>query len=222
MLKRLSTLLLATTLSAPAVAGDLIVMRHGHSQHNANHEYNSNPSHPDYKPSHLTPLGISQAMHTADLLLEEGYSDENIAAVFVSPLPRTQETAAILMEKGLFSSDKIKKEPRLIENQAGDREGQPTYLFTRDPWNFENAASYNGETHTQLRERIASLVEQTLHDFQDTHQNVLFITHGSPAYEVTAYLSKHPMRIETASALVLPLQPEKAKLAKARVLSSPT
>src|SRR5690242_6173316 len=98
----------------------LIIIRHAEATSNLVGQYNTNPRHPHYKPASLTPKGFEQAKQISELLLTYGFDNRNIAAVYVSPLPRTQETAQVIAEIGIFSADKIHIDPRLLEIQAGD------------------------------------------------------------------------------------------------------
>ena len=77
MLRLTSVICLISLLYSTSVfAGDLLIIRHGNSQNNLAHEYNSNPSHPKYRVSCLTPLGVKQSVKTAKSLLEKGYSND--------------------------------------------------------------------------------------------------------------------------------------------------
>ena len=105
-------------------AVQIILMRHGKSDHNGidgNFWYNSNPNHPNYKVSNLTEIGKNQVQESSEELLAMGIRPFN-AIAYVSPLPRTQQTVAILFQNrvvGEWKTDEI-----LIEAQAGDLEGQ--------------------------------------------------------------------------------------------------
>src|ERR1700730_14528243 len=78
----------------------LIVIRHGEAGNNIEKVYNSNPENPNYKIFNLTEAGIQTTQKTTKDLLAQGFSNDNIAAVFVSPLPRTIQTADILVQQG--------------------------------------------------------------------------------------------------------------------------
>ena len=71
-------------------------MRHGEADHNLTHTYNSLLSNAADKVSNLTPKGRMQTVEAAQKLFDIGLNPNNIAKVFVSPLPRTVETANVL------------------------------------------------------------------------------------------------------------------------------
>lgn len=185
-------------------AGDLVLVRHGNSEHNMANEYNSNPEHEHYKVSNLTALGKAQAQQSAQRLLQKGYNNHNIAAVYVSPLPRTQETAQILAEEGLFDPKKIRTEPRLIEVRAGNRESLSTELFDGDHWERHDAYTYQGETNTEVKNRVLALYDEVVQKQPEGH--ILFVTHGMPTYELIDELTLQRIRLQTAEAMVLPLK----------------
>lgn len=189
-----------------AHAGNLVLIRHGNSQHNLAHEYNSNPEHPNYKVSCLTPLGVKQAVNTAKKLLAEGYSNNNIAEVVISPLPRTRQTANVLIEQGLFTPDKIRVDERLIEPNAGDREGLSFDLFNEDTWERHDAKQYAGETNSEVKTRIVSAYRDSAEVFGHADKHVLYITHGMPAYELVNHIKGERIRMQTAETMVLPLR----------------
>lgn len=197
-----------TVVSAACFAGDLVLIRHGNSQHNMSHEYNSNPNSPNYRVSCLTPLGVKQAIHTAKRMLDAGYSDDNITTVYVSPLPRTRQTAKVLVEQGLFSMDKIVYDERLIEVDAGDREGHSTDEFDEDHWERHDAQKYNGETNFQVRQRVTKLYNDTVDGHKGKSGHVLYVTHGMPTYELIDLLTEQRIRLQTAESFVLPLLEE--------------
>jgi broad specificity phosphatase PhoE len=198
-------------LFMPAIAfgGNLVLIRHGNSQHNLSHEYNSDPTHSRYNVSCLTPLGVKQASKTAQQLISAGYNDNNIAEVIVSPLPRTRQTANVFIERGLFSADKIRVDERLIEISAGNREGMSSDLFHEDLWERHDSSKYNGETNIAVRQRIVDLYEETSERFSnDDSRHVLYITHGVPSYELIDYIKGEKIRMQTAEAMILPLKKE--------------
>ena len=91
----------------------MIIMRHGQGQHNVDQVYNSNPQHPNYKPSPLTKMGKEQVQESARKLLADGFTPLNIETIIVSPLQRAQETAEALVEAGLIRRDLIQTDARL-------------------------------------------------------------------------------------------------------------
>ena len=183
----------------------LIIIRHGEGEHNITHEYNSNPKHPRYKPAHLTDKGQEQVKKAADLLLTHGFDNRTISAVYVSPLPRAIETANIVSEIGVFSKDKIHIDSRLIETQAGDREGLFIDKLTKDAWLVgpNEAKSYKGESNEDVRKRMLVIYDEIEKKHKDGH--VIFITHGMPGMELIDTLTQERVRLETAQLYILPL-----------------
>lgn len=183
----------------------LIIIRHGEGDHNVWETFNSNPQHPHYKPSHLTENGVTQVKKTAELLLNYGFDNRNIAAVYVSPLPRTMETAQLIAQVGVFSPDKIHIDKRLIEHQAGDHEGLSSKLDTNQSWfvSEEEAKAFNGESSAQVRHRMIGLYNEVVKKSGSGH--IVFITHGLPAMELIESLTNNKVKLHTAQVYLVPL-----------------
>ncbi len=179
----------------------IVVIRHGESTHNVEKRYNSNPQHPNYTPSHLTPHGIAKLKETAAQLLALGINKDTVKAVYVSPLPRTIQTADVLKEMNVFSPEKIYIEPRLIEVQMGDREGHFYKTFHEDPWDHTHAPEYHGETDAHVKERMQHWRDEVIQKYTDGY--VLCITHGTPALELISLYGGNPPKPETAGFTLL-------------------
>jgi broad specificity phosphatase PhoE len=175
-------------------------MRHGQSEHNTLDVYNSNPDSSHYKVSHLTQEGEAQALQTAQDLLKQGFNRETISAVYVSPLPRTRETALILAKAGVISEEMIVIDERLIEIQVGDLEGKTTVR----PWNDALSEHYHSETLEQIFHRVSAFA--TEHLSAKTDQNILVVTHGYPALAlIKFYTGEQPAHFKTGQAIVVGL-----------------
>ncbi len=148
----------AFSLSLHSMEQQLIVIRHGEAGNNIEKVYNSNPENPNYKIFNLTEAGILATQKTAKDLIAQGFSNDNIAAVFVSPLPRTKQTADILVQQGLVSKDKIILDKRLIELNAGDLEGKPTF----PNWKPSFAKDYHAESEEQVKNRVKEFYDSIL------------------------------------------------------------
>ena len=159
----------------------IVVMRHGESTHNVQSFFNSNPDHPDYRPSFLTQQGINDLITSCKQLLDAGFTKETVKVAYVSPLPRTIQTAAILVQMGVISHEALKIDKRLIEVQMGDRESKYYADFSQDPGDLspENAALYHGESWHDIINRVALLLEEIKKNNQVG--TTLLITHGGPA-----------------------------------------
>ena len=181
--------------------GRVIIMRHGQAEHNVNDTYNANPNGPNYTPSHLTKEGEAQAIQTARDLLSQGLIAETVHRVYVSPLPRTRETAMILVKEGVISEKNIVIDERLIEVQVGKLEGKPIIR----PWNEELTKLHGTETTEQIQERIGSFAKEHLNS--EKNQNVLVITHAILAHELMKVCgAPRNEKIATGGAVVIALK----------------
>lgn len=183
-------------------SGGIIIMRHGEAGSNVEGRYNSAPGHPANKVRPLTSLGRKQARQSADELLAKGVVGENICQVLVSPLPRAQETANIVVGKLQIASFRKKTVEGLIENQAGDREERVITDFNDpDPWFAEGPESYGGETYAQVEQRVRNVLEGVINDTgcDLNSQYVLLFSHGVPIYVMLNLLTGTGERISPAS-----------------------
>lgn len=185
---------------ASQVAPRWIVVRHGQADHNVQDQYNSNPFHPQYRPSHLTAIGIKQAQQAAKTLLAQHWSPKKITQVLVSPLPRARETANILAKIGVIYHHQIRIEPLLTESQAGDREGQK-HKSNEDRWDHSLAHEYHGETDNDMQTRIKKFVEKANQDYPTG--TLMVVTHGSPAQALILEHTGEKVRLPTAGFQVL-------------------
>lgn len=188
----------------------LIIIRHAEATSDLVGQYNTNPKHPHYKPASLTPKGFEQAKQISELLLTYGFDNRTIAAVYVSPLPRTQETAQVIAQMGIFSAEKIHVDSRLLDIQAGDREGLVQPPLIRETWHIDpkEAKSYRGEANDDVRERVLAIYDEAEKKYPQGH--ILFITDGIPAMELINTMTKTQVKLETAQAYMLPLQKRQA------------
>jgi probable phosphoglycerate mutase len=159
--------------TAPPGATTVLLVRHGESQ----------PEHPD-RPFPMTgghgdppldPVGVKQAELVADRL-----QHENIAAIYVSTLQRTHETAAPLAARlGLTPV----VEPGLREVFLGDWEGtfrarvaaaDPILerIFTEQRWDVIPGA----EAHDEFDDRVWNAFQRIVAAHAD--QRVMVVSHG--------------------------------------------
>jgi broad specificity phosphatase PhoE len=178
----------------------LIVIRHGEAGNNIEKVYNSNPENPNYKPFNLTKAGIQTTQKTAKDLIAKGFSNDNIAAVYVSPLPRTQQTADILVQQGLVSKDKIITDKRLIELNAGDLEGKPTF----SEWKPSFAKDYHAESDEQVKNRVKEFYDSIQNKYP--RGNIIVITHGTPAQDLITLVTQKVSKLNPGEAKVIPLR----------------
>lgn len=177
----------------------IIIVRHGDSDSNVEKVYNSNPDHANYKVSNLTDKGKKEIAETAKNLTSQGFKDNSIAVVFVSPLPRTRQTADILAKEGLFSPSKIKLDTRLVETQAGDLEGKPIVA---------DEEFHNKENHTESDEQVKDRMQKFYDSIKDQYPTgtIVVVTHGLPAVMLQEVISGSKDKFKTAEAKVLPLK----------------
>lgn len=188
-----------TSISLWSAEPQLIIVRHGEAMHNVQDVYNSNPSHPNYKPSNLTETGKEKVLETAKQLMKKGFGDQNIGAVYVSPLPRTMQTADALVKAGLVSRNKIVVEPRITENLAGDLEGKPVMR----EWKSEYAQKYHTESNAQFEARVRSFYDEKI-DGQ-CEGSILVVTHGGVAVKLMEYMKTSDRKPSPGEAKLIPL-----------------
>lgn len=178
-----------------AAETNIILIRHGLAEHNVQDCYNSNPIHPNYKPSHLMPEGAKKALDTSLILQKQGFNAQTIHAVYVSPLPRTKETAYLLAVEGLIATDKIVYDQRLSELRVGDLEGK---MIVR-PWSPSLNEVYHSETDTEIDQRITDFLNSlTLKD----GETILIVTHGYIAQRIMKALEVEVKKLEPGEAVV--------------------
>lgn len=177
-------------------ASHVVIMRHGQAEHNVENFRSSNPSHPRYRVSHLTKLGRAEVLKTAKALKQRGLS---ITHVYASPLPRTRETARIVMKELGIPHSNLLTDKRLTERQAGDLEG------THISYKRLNA-------RVETRERMKARVQSFYRDLDDK-QTILIVTHGIPATLLSQAITKKSSNLKTAGYIVASLKKQRAKLA---------
>lgn len=153
------------------------VVRHGQSEGNVKHLYQSSAP-----GTSLTKEGQKQAAEAGAVL-----KHEKVDIIYCSPLARTMETAhAIAKETGA----EIVVVPELAETKFGSHDGQAydhtdKALMHARRMHFigeektDTAYRFDGmETWAQMRERIAPFLKETLPRHRSQH--VVLVTHGDP------------------------------------------
>ena len=184
-------------------AAKIIIIRHGQGTHNLEGLYNSNPNNPNYTVANLTEEGKKQVERSAKKLLSYGINKNNVSKIYVSPLPRTVQTAEILIKNGVASSDKMLIDKRLIERQTGSREGHISKEFNYDEINgdYSKAHSYGGETAEDVRRRISAF--HTEIKKLGKNQNIVVVTHETPSSELINIISGKNTHLDTAGFEIL-------------------
>ena len=188
------------SFSLQSAEQQLIVVRHGEAGNNIEKVYNSNPENPNYKLFNLTETGILATQKTAKDLLAKGFSNNNIVAVFVSPLPRTIQTADILVQQGLVSKDKIILDKRLIELNAGDLEGKPTLA----KWEPSFSKDYHAESEEQVKQRVKEFYDYILRQYPQG--NIVVVTHALAAQDLLDIATHQTVKLNPGEAKVVPLR----------------
>jgi broad specificity phosphatase PhoE len=188
------------SLSLHAMEQQLIVVRHGEAGNNIEKVYNSNPENPGYKTFDLTGAGILAIQKTAKDLIAQGFSNDNIVAVFVSPLPRTKQTADILVQQGLVSKDKIILDKRLIELNAGDLEGKPTFAA----WKPSFAKDYHAESEEQVKKRVKEFYDSILKQYPQG--NIIVVTHALASQDLIELVTHQIVKLNPGEVKVVPLR----------------
>lgn len=188
------------TFSLHSMEQQLIVIRHGEAGNNIEKVYNSNPENPRYKIFNLTEAGILATQKTAKDLISRGFSNDNIAAVFVSPLPRTKQTADILVQQGLVSKDKIILDKRLIELNAGDLEDKPTFAA----WKSSFTKDYHAESEEQVKNRVKDFYDSILRQYPQG--NIIVVTHALASQDLIELITRQIVKLNPGEAKVIPLR----------------
>jgi len=184
----------------------LVIINSAEAENDVSDHFNTDPHNGHYKPSNLTEKGRTQSKQIAELLLNYGFDNRNIVAVYVSPLPRAAQTADVLASIGVFSKDKIHKENRLSEAKAGERENLSKSQFSKDSWfvTSQEAKSFGGESNEKVKERMLSLYDETFKKYPKGG-HVIFITHAVPAIELIDSLTKNRVKLQTAQVYLVPV-----------------
>lgn len=198
-----SFLLGAFTSNLAADEQKLIVIRHGEAGNNIANVYNSNPDDPAYKAMELTDKGKKQAQTTAKDIQSQGFNNDNIIAVFVSPLPRARQTADQLVNAGVVTKDKIIIDRRITETQAGDLEGKPQL----PAWTSAVAQEHHGETEDQVRSRMIDFYNYLLNEYPEG--NIIVVTHGLAGQNLVDIADNQKVKLGLGEAKIVPLRGNK-------------
>lgn len=204
VLKKL-IILMSILFSSGSLAdqNNILLVRHGEGEHNVQGFHNSNMEHQNYRVSNLTDLGRKQIKDTAEAFKAAGFNCDNIDLVLVSPLPRTVQTAQVLLQEGVISVDKIKLEPRLIEVQAGDLEGLQ-HEKGKDHWDHSDGHKHGGETEQDVNARVSLLLAEMKSKY--SNKNIAMVSHGTPSSEIIKIIKKKDSRTKMKNGELLILR----------------
>ncbi len=177
----------------------LIVIRSGESISDQGHFYNTSPQNSGYVQSDLTDAGKASISRLAKDLRSQGFRNDNIGAVFVSPLPRALQTAQILVQEGLISQDKINMDPRLIEGNAGNLEGKAIF----PAWKPFVAKDHNAEEQSSVQERVRAFYQFIYSTYRKG--NLIVITTEVPAQLVIQAAINVKLNLQPGQYKIVPL-----------------
>lgn len=120
-------------------------------------------------PGELSQTGIDQAVHLGELV-----SIENYDVVFCSDLKRAVDSARL----GFAKKYKIVQDERLRECNYGDMNGQSAKLFKDSMKDFINVPFPNGESYTNVSDRVSSFVDFLSENYEGKH--IAIVAHQGP------------------------------------------
>jgi isoleucyl-tRNA synthetase len=185
------------------------VMRHGEAQSNTKAIFDTVGD----ATNTLTDTGRAAVRLTAERL-----KGEKIDMIVASPLPRTQETAKIVMKALGLPDSSLMTDERLREIQVGEYDGK-----TIEEWkkNFSSRLERfykhvgGGETYADVRTRVGDFLFEVERRYSG--KNVLIVTHECPAwllngvahYQTNEEMAavRHGVFVEPASYVELPFVP---------------
>ena len=159
------------------------VLRHGESEINVADLLN----HTDSLPADLTDAGIRTVKRTA-----ENLKKKNITKIITSPLKRTVHTAQLVAETLGLSEKDIMVDERLREINFGEFNEKPreAYLdFFKENSELLSIRPDGGENWNDVKNRVGELLYDT--DRLYTNENILFVTHDTPAYMLQSAARGH-------------------------------
>ncbi|MDE1966862.1 MAG: class I tRNA ligase family protein [Patescibacteria group bacterium] len=155
-------------------------MRHGQADNNTRNILDSE-ARDKAMPSRLTAIGRDQAISAA-------YDLKKIKPdlVYVSPLERTKETAAIIKEKLGLEDGQVISDDRIREMDMGEWNGKDIRFFY-EQCRFEERFTKGpkgGETYADIKKRMGEF----LYDLESKHEGkkVLIISHETPIFLLMA------------------------------------
>ena len=153
---------------------NFFVVRHGEADNNTLGIISSDPK----VPHHLTEKGITQVKETALQL-----KSKKIDLIYVSPFPRTQETAKIIAEKLGINPKNIITDDRIHEVYAGVLDGKSDAEYQRF---FESRMEkfdktpVGGENYTDIKNRMTEFLYDV--NVKNKKKNILIVTHNTPSW----------------------------------------
>jgi len=156
----------------------LTLVRHGQTVANAQNLLQGHVNHP------LDDVGLAQVSFLGAALQKIAPVDRVIS----SPLLRAQQTAQAIT-RALAQSVAVETDPRWIELNYGDFDGQPVSSVSAQQWTTWRADEHfrppHGETLAELAVRVHEAIDDLLNDTM--HSHIVVVSHVSPIKAAVAW-----------------------------------
>lgn len=156
----------------------LTLVRHGQTAANAQNLLQGHINHP------LDVVGLAQVSLLGGALQKIA----PVSRVVASPLLRAQQTAQAITQ-GLSQHIEVETDPRWIELNYGDFDGQPVSSVSPEQWatwrTDEHFRPPQGETLAELSVRVHEAIDALLADSVSAH--IVVVSHVSPIKAAVAW-----------------------------------
>ena len=156
----------------------LTLVRHGQTAANAQNLLQGHVNHP------LDEVGLAQVSLLGGALQKIA----PVSRVVASPLLRAQQTAQAISQ-GLSQQIEVETDPRWIELNYGDFDGQPVSSVSPEQWatwrTDEHFRPPQGETLAELSVRVHDAIDALLADSVSAH--IVVVSHVSPIKAAVAW-----------------------------------
>ena len=156
----------------------LTLVRHGQTAANAQNLLQGHVNHP------LDEVGLAQVSLLGGALQKIS----PVSRVVASPLQRAQQTAQAITQ-GLSQHIEVETDPRWIELNYGDFDGQPVSSVSPEQWatwrTDEHFRPPHGETLAELSVRVHNAIDALLADSVSAH--IVVVSHVSPIKAAVAW-----------------------------------
>ena len=156
----------------------LTLVRHGQTAANAQNLLQGHINHP------LDEVGLAQVSLLGGALQKIA----PVSRVVASPLQRAQQTAQAISQ-GLSQHIEVETDPRWIELNYGDFDGQPVSSVSPEQWatwrTDEHFRPPHGETLAELSVRVHEAIDALLADSVSAH--IVVVSHVSPIKAAVAW-----------------------------------
>lgn len=156
----------------------LTLVRHGQTAANAHNLLQGHVNHP------LDEVGLAQVSLLGGALQKIA----PVSRVVASPLQRAQQTAQAITQ-GLSQHIEVETDPRWIELNYGDFDGQPVSSVSPEQWatwrTDEHFRPPHGETLAELSVRVHEAIDALLADSVSAH--IVVVSHVSPIKAAVAW-----------------------------------